>query len=299
VASLIYKPPAGGNLEAVEVRLSVGSGMIYTFSPGVPTDVLPEHVSNVTAALQALAGTLPTEAAPTVSLVGPGGDGTTTYTYEVVAVDADGDGIPSATASPPAALSTPPAPTGTHTAASTNLTVGTYTAKATYTNAQGETVGSATSSGVSAAAGDKVTWTASSVPAGATGVNFYLIAGGSGVTLGFIGSAVPSGGVATLDLLTATQGNTVTAPVANTTGSPSALSTSSYCHITWTAPSTLTGAVTNYKVIRTVGGPSQGLVATVASNVTSYDDKGGAATTYTPVGANPGLVAVGTGPGEI
>jgi len=299
VASLIYKPPAGGNLEAVEVRLSVGSGMIYTFSPGIPTDVLPEHVSNVTAALQALAGTLPTEAAPTVGLVGPGGDGTTTYNYKVVAVDADGDGIPSSAVAPPAALSTPPAPTGAHTAASTNLTSGTYTAKATYVNAQGETVGSATSAGVSASAGDKVTWTASSVPAGATAVNFYLIAGGSGVTLGFIGSAVPVAGVATLDLLTLTQGNTVTAPVANTTGSPSALSTSSYCHIAWTAPSTLVGAVINYKVLRTAGGGTQGLIATVASNVTSYDDKGGAATAYSASGTNPGLIAAVTGPGEI
>ncbi len=93
MASLIYKPPVGGNVEAVEIR-SLG-GQIYTFTPGVPLDVLPEHVSYVTAQLAALEGTIPTPAAP--SVVPAGATGSTTYGYAVVAYDANGDTPPSAT----------------------------------------------------------------------------------------------------------------------------------------------------------------------------------------------------------
>lgn len=297
MASLIYKPAASGNMEAVEVRLPGSGALIYTFSPGIPTDVLPEHLSVVATALQTLGGNVASVATPTVTLVGPGGSGS--YSYKVVTVVQDGDAIPSSAASPPAALGAPSAPTGAHTAASTNLTTGTYRATATYVNAQGESVASAASSAVSASAGDKVTWTLAGVPAGATSVKFYLTAGGSGVTLGFIGSATPSAGTATLDLTTATQGNTTTAPVSDTTGPPAALSGTSYCHVVWVAPSDPTGAITNYKILRTAGGATQGLIATVAANVTSYNDQGATAASYTPAVANPGLIGGVQGPGEI
>jgi hypothetical protein len=92
VASLIYTPPSGGNLGAVEVRVTGGTYM-YTFTPGVPQDVLPEHVADVTATLQALAGTVAAVAQPTVAVVGT--PGSTTYGYKVVAVTADGDTVPS------------------------------------------------------------------------------------------------------------------------------------------------------------------------------------------------------------
>lgn len=181
MASLIYTPPAGGNLEAVEVRLSAGSGMIYTFSPGVPTDVLPEHVSNVTAALQALAGTVAAVAQPTVANVGT--PGSTTYGYKVVAVTADGDTVPST---------------------------------------------------------ERTTTT----------------------------------GNATLD---GTNKN----------------------RITWVAPTALTGVITNYKILRSTGGATQGRISTVAGNVLTLDDTGLVASAYTPAGSAPGQIAVGTGPGEI
>jgi hypothetical protein len=70
--------------------------------------------------------------------------------------------------------------------------------------------------------------------------------------------------------------------------------------ITWTAPVTLAGAVVGYKVIRTVGGPSQGLIATVlATSPLTFTDNGGAATVYTPSVAAPGQVVVVTGPSEV
>ncbi len=93
MASLIYKPPVGGNVEAVEIR-TLG-GQIYTFMPGVPLDVLPEHVSYVTAQLAALEGTIPTSAAPSVAPAGT--PGSTSYGYQVVAYDSNGDTPPSPT----------------------------------------------------------------------------------------------------------------------------------------------------------------------------------------------------------
>lgn len=88
MASLIYQPPAGGNLEAVEVRVTGGT-YIYTFVPGVAQDVLPEHVADVTTTLGALEGTIPTPSAPGVALQGTGGS--TTYGYKVVATGVNGD----------------------------------------------------------------------------------------------------------------------------------------------------------------------------------------------------------------
>jgi hypothetical protein len=182
LASLIYKPPSGGDLEAVEVRVPGGS-MIYTFMPGVPKDVLPEHVAYVTTTLGALEGTIPTPAAPGVAL--QGASGSTSYTYEVVAYNANGDGIPSATT----------------TIANGNSNLG----------------------------------------------------GGNGNV------------------------------------------------VTWSAPAAaLAGAITGYKVVRTAGGPSQGLIGTVlASSPLTFTDTGGAATVYTPSATNPNQIVVATGPGEI
>lgn len=181
MASLIYTPPSGGNLEAAEVRLSVGSGMLYTFSPGVPTDVLPEHVSNVTAALKALAGTVAAVAQPTVTPVGT--PGSTTYGYKVVAITGNGDTVPS-------------------------------TERQTTT------------------------------------------------------------GNATLD---GTNKNTVT----------------------WVAPTALTGVITGYKILRTTGGATQGLIGSVGASTLTFTDTGLTASAYTPAVAAPGEVVVGTGPGEI
>lgn len=181
MASLIYQPPAGGNLEAVNVRLSVGSGQIYTFSPGVPTDVLPEHVSNITAALKALEGTIPTPSAPVVTPAGT--TGSTTYGYKVVAVGVNGD--------------TPPS-------SETQITNGNATLDSTNKNG-----------------------------------------------------------------------------------------------VTWTAPTALSGAITGYKVLRSTGGATQGLVGSVAGNVLTFTDTGIAATVYSPSATNPGQVGVAAGPGEI
>jgi hypothetical protein len=81
------------------------------------------------------------------------------------------------------------------------------------------------------------------------------------------------------------------APTTNTSG-PAALSSGAYNTITWTDVNN-TG-VSGYKIIRTAGGPSQGLVGTVATGVQTFKDDGseGAATAYTPSASNPPIVSV-------
>lgn len=112
----------------------------------------------------------------------------------------------------------PQAPT-TSTAAST-LPLGTYEFSVTYVTADGETTASGPSAPVTTTSGN-ASISASfgnanfPVPAGVTSVKFYLTKGPGGATLGFVGSATPSGGVASLTI--SAQGNGVNAPTTNAT----------------------------------------------------------------------------------
>jgi hypothetical protein len=179
MASLIVLPPSGGSPGPYVV--ATPGGVTYTFDAGIAKDVLNEHVAYVTAALQAIAGTVAPPAAPTVAPAGT--PGTTTYGYEIVAVTADGD--------------TPPSPE-------------------------------------------------------------------QRITNGFAVLTAPNGNV-----------------------------------ISWTAPAALAEAITGYKVLRSTGGATQGLLGTVDEDILTFTDTGGVATTYTPAVSNPGQIAVVAGPGEL
>src|SRR5205823_4759326 len=115
------------------------------------------------------------------------------------------------------------------------------------------------------------------VPAGTTGATTY----------GYKVAAVTGNGDTPLSTeRTISNGNAnLTAPNGNT--------------VTWVAPTALSGTITGYKVIRSTGGASQGLLTTVSAATLTYTDTGTAASAYSAAGSNPGQVVVATGPAEI
>jgi hypothetical protein len=90
-------------------------------------------------------------------------------------------------------------------------------------------------------------------------------------------------------------GDTLPSATVTTNAGPTTLSGTNYNTIAWT---TVTGA-TGYKVVRTAGGPSQGLIATLGATATSYQDQGAAGTAYTPAGSPVGVTQVVTSMGEL
>jgi hypothetical protein len=66
-----------------------------------------------------------------------------------------------------------------------------------------------------------------------------------------------------------------------TTGNTTTLDATHYNTITWTSPA----GATQMKIIRTVGGAAQGIIATVAASQVSLVDNGLVATAYTPSGS--------------
>lgn len=79
--------------------------------------------------------------------------------------------------------------------------------------------------------------------------------------------------------------------VGTTTSGHATLDSSNYNRITWT---TVAGA-TGYDVIRTLGGATQGVIATgLSSGTTQYDDQGDTASTYTPA-RQPALTSAAGG----
>lgn len=74
------------------------------------------------------------------------------------------------------------------------------------------------------------------------------------------------------------------------------LGSSVYNLVGWSAVSQATGG---YKVLRTAGGTTQGLIGTVPAGTTSLHDTGLAATAYTPAVAAPGIDTVISGPADL
>jgi hypothetical protein len=84
------------------------------------------------------------------------------------------------------------------------------------------------------------------------------------------------------------QGDTPQSAPTNTAVGPTTLDATHYNTVNWSAVANAKG----YKVIRTAGGPSQGLIATVLAGTLTFrdDNSEGAATVYTPSAANPANV---------
>jgi hypothetical protein len=83
------------------------------------------------------------------------------------------------------------------------------------------------------------------------------------------------------------QGDDLPPTATSTAAGPTTLDATHYVTVNWTTIPNAKG----YKVIRTAGGPSQGLIATLVGAVTFRDDNSeGAATVYTPSAANPANV---------
>lgn len=93
MGSLMVRPANDAPIEDINVR--VGSAVIYTFFPGVPQEIPPEHYAAVRAQLQQLQGNMTSPAAPTVTPQGAAG--AATYGYQVVAIGSGGDSMPSPT----------------------------------------------------------------------------------------------------------------------------------------------------------------------------------------------------------
>ncbi len=77
-------------------------------------------------------------------------------------------------------------------------------------------------------------------------------------------------------------GDTLPSSAVSTTTGNATLNGTNYNTVTWTTP--VAGA-SQIKVIRTAGGATQGLIATVPASQGSVSDTGLAATPYTPAGA--------------
>ncbi len=90
----------------------------------------------------------------------------------------------------------------------------------------------------------------------------------------------------------AAMADTLQSPAGTIATGNAALSGANGNRITFTTPTmNYPATVVGFKVIRTAGGPSQGLVGTVyAGNPLRFDDTGQAATAYTQAGSNPTVV---------
>ena len=100
-------------------------------------------------------------------------------------------------------------------------------------------------------------------------------------------SVTPTGGAAgsyTYEIVASNgNGDSVPGATTNITTGPTTLDGTHYNTLVWPA---VTGA-RNIKVIRTVGGSTQGLIATLPGTATSYvDNTPTGATSYTPSGSN-------------
>jgi hypothetical protein len=94
-------------------------------------------------------------------------------------------------------------------------------------------------------------------------------------------------------------GDAVPSPTTTDAAGNAALGSGNGEIVTWVAPANPSSARLGFKVIRTAGGPSQGLLGTVGPSVVTFTDTGGAATVYTPAGTNPGVAQAIAGPPEI
>jgi hypothetical protein len=88
-------------------------------------------------------------------------------------------------------------------------------------------------------------------------------------------------------------GDTLPSTAGTTTTGNATLSGTNYNALSWASA---TGA-TGYKVLRTVGGSTQGLIANVVT--TTYNDQGATASSYTPVGSAVGVTTVIASMGEL
>jgi hypothetical protein len=84
------------------------------------------------------------------------------------------------------------------------------------------------------------------------------------------------------------QGDDLPPTATSTAAGPTTLDATHYITINWTTIANCKG----YRVVRTAGGPSQGLIATVLAGTLTFrdDNSEGAATVYTPSAANPANV---------
>lgn len=81
-------------------------------------------------------------------------------------------------------------------------------------------------------------------------------------------------------------GDTLPPTATATSTGPTTLDGTHYNTISWVSPA----GATLIKIIRTVGGASQGIIATVAASQTSLVDNGLVASAYTPSGASVSTV---------
>jgi hypothetical protein len=112
-------------------------------------------------------------------------------------------------------------------------------------------------------------------------------------------TVTPTGGAAATQsyqvVATNANGDTTPSGTGTTAVGPTTLNGTNYNTVSWAA----VPGVTGYKVIRTVGGPSQGLIATLPAGTLSYQDQGAAGTPYTPAGAPVGATQVIASMGEL
>jgi hypothetical protein len=94
-------------------------------------------------------------------------------------------------------------------------------------------------------------------------------------------------------------GDTTPSSTVTTNVGPTTLSGTAYNTISWSAATGVGDATTGYKVIRVAGGPSQGLIATLAAGTLTYRDTGTAATTYTAASSPVGATQVVSTMGEL
>jgi hypothetical protein len=96
----------------------------------------------------------------------------------------------------------------------------------------------------------------------------------------------PTGGAAGSQsyevVATNASGDTLPPTATNTAAGPTTLDATHYNTITWVSPA----GATFMKIIRTVGGAAQGIIATVAASQVSLVDNGLVASVYTPAGAS-------------
>jgi hypothetical protein len=96
----------------------------------------------------------------------------------------------------------------------------------------------------------------------------------------------PTGGAAgsqTYEVVAVNEsGDTLPPTGTNTAAGPTTLDGTHYNTITWVTPA----GATQLKIIRTVGGATQGIIATVAAWQVSLVDNGLVATSYTPSGSS-------------
>lgn len=276
--SLVWMPPTTANGGCVEVRQEA---IVYEFEPGIAKAVIPEHRAALLATLQTVAGNL-TSPTPTIANAGSmtspvptlgtgGAAGTTSYSYAVVASNAQGDANQSTAAT---------IATGNAVLNGTNFNTITWTA-------------------VAGATQYKIIRTASAGTPATTGL-IATIAAGTLTTndTGLAASAytAQTNSQTQTYQVVASNANGDTLPSANATTAVgnTSLSATNFNALSWG----VTAGASQFKVIRTVGGPSQGIIATVSSATTTINDTGLAASAYTAAGAAVGNSVVLAGPVE-